>query len=366
MVADGSSSGGIRLRVNLKASGARACRSRPHAGARSRRLYVGVLALVTALTANAAFAQTDTTAARSWWSRPVVDSAPPRDSAREILLGTITTGKPQVRDRLTVADQLLADGLEALHRGDVMLGRRRLEAVIDSYPDSPAAVSAREELSVLYNIRARTTPGGGNAEPAARWLPTQNAPEVERDGSDVRNVRSLESDDRGTLSKEARERERQNRRDERWLRALSFDFQMAAGDRVFFAESSVEIGARARGVLAAQARWLTRHPSLPVVIEAHADDNRGNREFDTQISEKRARAVQERLVEEGIESSRITVVAFGRDRPVATCAAPECAAQNRRVITRIGTQPETDSGRRGVEEPALAIVPPPVPSVRRD
>jgi peptidoglycan-associated lipoprotein len=329
-------------------------------------LYASAFALLAALTANAALAQTDTTTPGSWWSKPVVDPAPPSSSAREILLGTITTGKSEKRERLSVADQLLADGLEALHRGDVMLGRRRLEAVIDAYPDSPAAVSAREELSVLYNIRARTTPGAGSAEPTARLLPTQNTPEVDHEGGDVRNVRGVAPDDRSTFSKEARARERQNRRDERWLRALSFDFQMAAGDRVFFAESSVEIGARARSVLAAQARWLTRHPSLPVVIEAHADDSRGNRDFDTQISEKRARAVQERLVEEGIEPSRISIVAFGRDRPVATCDAPECAAQNRRVITRIGNQQATDSGRRGVEEPALAIVPPHAPPVRRD
>jgi peptidoglycan-associated lipoprotein len=328
-------------------------------------LAAGAFALLAALAASTAFAQTDAAAPRTWWGRPVVDPAPPAESAREILLGTITTGKSAGTERSSVADQLLADGLDALHRGDVMLGRRRLEAVIDAYPDSPAAVTAREELSVLYNIRARTTPGGRATEPTARWVPTQNAPETESDGTDLRNVRSVPPDDRSTL-KEARAREHQSRRDARWLRALSFDFQMAAGDRVFFAESSVEIGARSRGVLAAQARWLMRHPGLPVVIEAHADDGRGNRDLDTQISERRARAVQDRLIEEGVESSRITIVAFGRDRPVATCAAPECAAQNRRVITRIGGVPDSDIGRRGIEEPALAVVPPRSPPVRRD
>jgi peptidoglycan-associated lipoprotein len=241
-----------------------------------------------------------------------------------------------------------------------------LEAVVDAYPESAAAATAREELGSLYNIRARNASTSGTTEPTARWIPAQNnSPEPAND-SEVRRVGSTDNGDRSTLTKEALARARQTRRDERWLRALSFDFQMAAGDRVFFAESSIDIGARARDVLAAQARWLTRHPELPVFVEAHADDYTGNRDLEVQIAERRARAVQQRLVEEGVDAARITVVAFGRDRPVATCQAPECTAQNRRVITRVGHLPDLERGRHGIEKPALAIVPPRSAPTNRD
>ena len=350
--------------TGLRARSYEACR-RPWAF--RRLLIVGAVAVLAAWAGSPASAQTERAPARGWWGRPVVEAAPTDEpSSREVLLGTITTGTASARERPGVADQILADGLDALHRGDVMLGRRRLEAVIEAYPESPAAASARDELSILYNVRDRSARTGGSAEPTARWVPAQNASEPDGTTGSVRGVDAVAPDDRGTLSKEARARERQIRRDERWLRALSFDFQMAAGDRVFFAENSAEIGARARSVLAAQARWLARHPDLPLVIEAHADDNRGNRDADTQISERRGRAVHERLVEEGVDPSRVSIVAFGRDRPVATCQAPECAAQNRRVIVRVGALPEHESARSGVQQPALAIVPPGPPTARKD
>jgi len=367
MMTDGPGSGDMRLDIDVTRSSARSNDARRRVF--RRRLAVSALAALTASGTGIAFAQTQTerAPAGSWWDRPVIAPAPAADpSPREILLGTITTGRPEAHDRLGVADQILADGLDALQRGDVMLGRRRLEAVIDAYPDSSAAASAREELSILYNTRGRNAPAGSPAEPTARWVPAQNSTEPDHAARPARGVDAIVSDGRDTLSKEARARERQSRRDERWLRLLSSDFQMAAGDRVFFAENSVDIGARARTVLAAQARWLTRHPDLPLVIEAHADDNRGNRDADIQISERRARAVQERLVEEGVDPSRVTIVAYGRDRPVATCQAPECAAQNRRVIVRVGIFPETDGSRGRVEQPALAIVPPVAPAARRD
>lgn len=367
MVADGSSSDAMRS--SARAEGLETCVRRLARSSRAfrRRLAALALALLVGLATTTVSAQTHGGTARSWWSRPVVDTAPETaPSPREVLLGTITTRKSEPQDRSTVADQILADGLEALHRGDVMLGRRRLEAVIDAYPDSAAAASAREELSILYNIRGRNAPAAGGGEPTARWIPAQNSSRHDRSSSEVQGIGSAAQDDRSSFSKEVRARERQNRRDERWLRSLSFDFQMTAGDRVFFAESSTDIGARARAVLAAQARWLLRHPGLPVVVEAHADDHRGNSDLDVQISERRARAVRERLIEEGVDASRITIIAAGRDRPVAICHAPECAAQNRRVITHVGSVADLDTARRGVEEPALAVAPQRSGPARRD
>ncbi|MEZ5817261.1 MAG: OmpA family protein [Hyphomicrobiaceae bacterium] len=294
------------------------------------------------------------------WSRSEVEA---NGSSREILLGTIRTGQGAPQERTSVADQILADGLDALRRGDVMLGRRRLEAVAEAYPDSSAAMIARDELRDLYRIRRPPPTSLGGDESQPRWIPTQESTDSEASTRRGTNHDASSRYDR-SLDKEARARELQQRIDQRRLLALSYDFQMAAGDRIFFAETSVDIGARARSVLTAQARWLARHTDLPVVIEAHSDDYPGNRDLEIQIAERRARAVQERLVEDGVAVSRITIVAYGRDRPVATCRAPECAAQNRRAITRVGGLPSVAGSRRGIEEPALAIVPRDEPAPR--
>jgi len=285
-----------------------------------------------------------------WFER---DDARP---AREVLIGTITTGRPDAADRSSVPDHILADGLDALRRGDVMLGRRRLEAVVDAYPDSVAAKVARDELGVLYNLRQRNStpispPGTIVAPPQAEWIPTQN---------------SAPGADRTTANREARERERESRLGERRLRTLAYEFQAAAGDRIFFAENSADVGTRARAVLVTQARWLALHEDLPVVIEAHADDFGGNRDREIEISERRAKAVQDRLIQEGVDSSRITIVAHGRDRPVAICQAAECGAQNRRVVTRVGSPPASARDSRTVELPAFATMPPRVTVGPRD
>lgn len=383
MVADVSSKGFMRLMSGAATiageplngrgmnRGARSAMPAAHVRATARFAAVAALSLLATVATTAASAQSSGTPGKSWWDTrndPSPSTAPPTatpDSAHEVLLGTITTGRPSSADRGDVADQILADGLDALRRGDVMLGRRRLEAVIDAYPDSPAAFAARRELAALYSIPGRNSPTSGATPPSARWIPAQNSAQPAGPDVQARNVGATEPDNRGTLAREARARERQSRRDERVLRALSFEFQMQAGDRVFFAESSVELGARARGVLSAQARWLGRYPDLPLVIEAHADDDNA-RDLDIQLSEQRARAVQERLVAAGVDPARISITAFGRDRPVATCRSPECAAQNRRVITRVGGLPDLDAVHRSVEEPALAIAPSRAAPSRRD
>jgi outer membrane protein OmpA-like peptidoglycan-associated protein len=111
------------------------------------------------------------------------------------------------------------------------------------------------------------------------------------------------------------------------------EFQTQVGDRVFFSEGSAELGARARTALEAQAAWLTRNTSLAVTIEGHADDSRL---IDSDVSRRRAEAVRRRLIEKGVAAERIEIVAYGRDRPIAECGAPGCAAQNRRAVTVVG------------------------------
>jgi outer membrane protein OmpA-like peptidoglycan-associated protein len=119
---------------------------------------------------------------------------------------------------------------------------------------------------------------------------------------------------------------------------LGADFQMTVGDRVFFGEGSAKLGTRARAALQAQAQWLVRHPWVFITLEGHADDHGGD---DLLLSQDRAEAVRQRLIEDGVEPLRIKTQAFGRSRSVADCANTTCAAQNRRVVTRVG-EPQPD------------------------
>lgn len=119
---------------------------------------------------------------------------------------------------------------------------------------------------------------------------------------------------------------------------------LVAGDRVFFSDSSAELGARARGVLAAQAAWLKRHATAIVLIEGHSDEQ-GSAADNLALAQKRAESVRKRLVEEGVEAARIAVAAYGREQRVAPCGEPECAAQNRRVVTVVSGARQADAIR---------------------
>jgi peptidoglycan-associated lipoprotein len=127
------------------------------------------------------------------------------------------------------------------------------------------------------------------------------------------------------------------------------EFQAQVGDRVFFSEGSAELGTRARAALEAQAAWLKRHAALPVTIEGHADDA-GAVSHNLDVSARRAEVVRRRLIEIGVAPERIHAVAYGRERVVADCAEPGCAAQNRRAVTVVGgpnaaSAPAGDAGR---------------------
>lgn len=115
--------------------------------------------------------------------------------------------------------------------------------------------------------------------------------------------------------------------------AASQRLRFDVGDRVFFSPGSAELGSRARLVLSRQAHWLNAW-NATIVIVGHADEG-GAAGNDDRIALKRAEAVRDRLVEEGIPPDRVRVVGMGRRDPVADCREPVCGAQNRRAVVHV-------------------------------
>ena len=118
------------------------------------------------------------------------------------------------------------------------------------------------------------------------------------------------------------------------IRRFNSVFKVASSDRIFFPANVVKLGAREREVITSQAQWLLRHPTLTVTISGHADDG-GSARKDVEVSRLRAEAVRDYLISEGIDPSRIKIVAHGRTKRIAICSNSVCAAQNRRVVTNI-------------------------------
>ncbi len=118
------------------------------------------------------------------------------------------------------------------------------------------------------------------------------------------------------------------------FRRYNAAFKSASSDRIFFGPQSIALESRARSVIAAQAVWLKSHGDLTVAIEGHADEG-GSRQQDRIISRRRAEAVRKYLVANGVKADHIIIKAHGRAARISLCAASFCAAQNRRVVTKI-------------------------------
>ena len=106
-------------------------------------------------------------------------------------------------------------------------------------------------------------------------------------------------------------------------------------DRVFFATNESILTTASRETLRAQAAWLRKNPGINVVLEGHADE-RGTREYNLALGERRANSVKEFLVSLGVDAGRIETRSFGKERPAAEGSTSEAWAENRRVVTIIG------------------------------
>ena len=103
-------------------------------------------------------------------------------------------------------------------------------------------------------------------------------------------------------------------------------------DRVFFATNESILTTRSRETLRKQATWLRANSDITVVLEGHADE-RGTREYNLALGERRANAAKDYLMTYGVSSNRISVISYGKERPVDSGSNPLAWSKNRRSVT---------------------------------
>lgn len=110
------------------------------------------------------------------------------------------------------------------------------------------------------------------------------------------------------------------------------DLVVNVGDRVFFAYDQSDISDEARATLDRQVTWLKQYPAVNITIEGHADE-RGTREYNLALGERRASSVRSYLLSQGIDAARINTISYGKERPAVPENNAAAWSQNRRGVT---------------------------------
>jgi peptidoglycan-associated lipoprotein len=110
------------------------------------------------------------------------------------------------------------------------------------------------------------------------------------------------------------------------------DLVANVGDRVFFDFDKYDLKADAQATLQRQAAWLKQYSANNVTIEGHCDE-RGTREYNLALGDRRANAVRDYLVSQGIDGNRVKTISYGEERPDCAESTEECWAKNRRGVT---------------------------------
>ena len=110
------------------------------------------------------------------------------------------------------------------------------------------------------------------------------------------------------------------------------DFVANVGDRVFFAYDKADLSADARRTLERQAAWLRQWTNQGLTVEGHCDE-RGTREYNLALGQRRANAVKDYLVALGVPASRLSTISYGKERPVVLGSNEAAWAQNRRGVS---------------------------------
>ncbi len=111
------------------------------------------------------------------------------------------------------------------------------------------------------------------------------------------------------------------------------DFLQQVGtDTIHFDTDHSDVDQEAQGILTAQAKWLVAHPNVRVTIEGHCDE-RGTREYNLALGDRRATAAKNFLASAGVTPDRMSTISYGKERPVAMGSDESAWAQNRRAVT---------------------------------
>lgn len=110
------------------------------------------------------------------------------------------------------------------------------------------------------------------------------------------------------------------------------DLVVNIGDRVFFGYDRYDLTPEAQRTLELQAEWMKRYPAVSLTIEGHCDE-RGTREYNLALGERRANAVKSYMTALGIEPTRVNTISYGKERPAVLGSTPAAWAQNRRGVS---------------------------------
>ncbi len=112
------------------------------------------------------------------------------------------------------------------------------------------------------------------------------------------------------------------------------DLTVNVGDRVYYGYDRYDLTPEALQQLQLQAQWLNQYPNVNVTIEGHADE-RGTREYNLALGDRRANAVRDYLTSLGVSGTRIKTISYGKERPEVAGSDAQSWAQNRRAVTHV-------------------------------
>ncbi|MBX7201244.1 MAG: peptidoglycan-associated lipoprotein Pal [Rhodospirillaceae bacterium] len=111
-------------------------------------------------------------------------------------------------------------------------------------------------------------------------------------------------------------------------------FNTVVGNMVHFDFDKYDVTAADQSILRGQAQWLNQYPARTVTIEGHCDE-RGTREYNLGLGDRRANAVKAYLVSLGVNASRIKTISYGKERPLCVVSAEDCWSKNRRGVSTV-------------------------------
>jgi len=121
------------------------------------------------------------------------------------------------------------------------------------------------------------------------------------------------------------------------LSDLQRSFSGTVGDSVYFETDRWDLSAADQVTMQRQAAWLGQHPQLAIVVAGHGDE-RGTREYNLALGERRAATVQQFLQALGLDARRVAVISYGKEKPDCVAGMEACWAQNRRAVTMLENQ----------------------------